>query len=82
MYSHFLSQQGFRVSLAENGREGLEKAFKLRPDMILMDLWLPEIGGCQAVQTLKHDERTKHIPVVAITAHFPCRRKWSAAAQR
>ena len=72
-FGHFFSHKGFRVTTAENGREGLEKAFQLKPDLILMDLWLPEVGGWQAVQCLKTDQRTRHIPVVVITGHSPLR---------
>lgn len=69
MYSYFLSSRGFRVSTADDGKEGLEKAFQLHPDVVLMDLWLPEIGGWEATRRLKTDERTKRIPVVVITGH-------------
>jgi two-component system, cell cycle response regulator DivK len=69
LYSHFLSRRGYRVSTAENGREGVEKAFQLHPDVILMDLWMPEVGGWAATRSLKGDDRTKDIPVVIITGH-------------
>jgi CheY-like chemotaxis protein len=67
MYAHFLSHKGYRVSKARDGKEGLEKAFELQPDLILMDLWLPRISGWQATQRLKVDKRTKDIPVLIIT---------------
>jgi len=69
MYGQFLSRQGFRVSTAADGKEGLEKAFQLLPDVVLLDLWLPEIGGWEATRRLKSDERTSQIPVVIITGY-------------
>jgi len=67
--THFLSIRGFRVATAVSGREGLEKAVQLQPDVILLDLWLPEIGGWEAAKRLKADERAKHIPIIIITGH-------------
>src|ERR1035437_4793577 len=49
--------------------DGLEKALELRPDLILLDLWLPRISIWDVMQHLKADERTKHIPVLVITGH-------------
>lgn len=68
MYGHFLTQKGFRVTLACDGQEALDKAFELRPNLILMDLWLPIIGGWEATRRLKADERTRDIPIVVLTA--------------
>jgi two-component system, cell cycle response regulator DivK len=68
MYSYYLSRSGFRVSSASDGQEGLDKAFQLLPDVILMDLWLPHIGGWEAIRQLKASEKTKHIPIVVLTA--------------
>lgn len=73
LYSHFLAQKGFRVITVADGREGLKKAVELLPNLILMDLWLPVIGGWQATAQLKKDERTRHIPVVVVTGHSPLR---------
>lgn len=69
MYAEYLSFSGFRVAEASNGLEAIEKAFELRPDVILMDLSLPGIDGWAATRRLKTDERTKSIPVVALTGH-------------
>ena len=68
MYAHYLTRCGFRVSLACDGQEAVEKAFGLLPDLILMDLWLPQVGGWEAIRQLKADEKTKHIPIVVLTA--------------
>ena len=69
MYAEYLSFCGFRVAEASNGHEALEKAFSLLPDVILMDLSLPGIDGWEATRRLKSDERTRRIPVVALTGH-------------
>lgn len=69
MYSEYLEFSGFRVAEARNGIEALEKAFELLPDLILMDLSLPGMDGWEATRRLKADERTKRIPVVALTGH-------------
>jgi len=61
--------RGFRVATAADGREALDKAFELLPDVILMDLSLPVIDGWEATRRLKNDDRTRKIPVIALTAH-------------
>ena len=69
MYAEYLEFSGFRVAEAKNGAEALDKAFELSPDIILMDLSLPVMDGWEATRRLKADERTRHIPVVALTGH-------------
>ncbi|MDI1483254.1 response regulator [Polyangium sp. y55x31] len=69
MFTEFLSFSGFRVAQASTGREALDQAFSLLPDLILMDLSLPELDGLEATRCLKSDERTKRIPIVALTGH-------------
>jgi CheY-like chemotaxis protein len=69
MYTAYLSFSGYRVAEATNGLEAVEKAVELVPDIILMDLALPRMDGWEATRRLKLDERTKHIPVVALTGH-------------
>jgi two-component system, cell cycle response regulator DivK len=69
MYAEYLQFSGFRVAEAKNGNEAIEKAFELRPALILMDLSLPGMDGWEATRQLKSDERTRHIPVVALTGH-------------
>ena len=67
MYAQFLSMKGYVSSAAANGREGLDKAIELKPDLILMDLRLPVIDGWELVHRLKADQRTKHCAVVIVT---------------
>jgi two-component system cell cycle response regulator DivK len=69
LYAYFLRDNGFRVELASDGQEGLDKAFELRPDVIIMDLSLPVLSGGDATRQLKTDERTRNIPILIITAY-------------
>jgi len=69
MYVQYLNFAGYRVAEAANGHEALEQAFAMHPDLIVMDLSLPGMDGWEATRRLKKDERTKHIPVVALTGH-------------
>ncbi|HXN40572.1 MAG TPA: response regulator [Myxococcaceae bacterium] len=69
MYAEFLEFSGFRVTQAKTGKEGMAKAQESLPDIILMDLSLPDIDGREASRQLRQDVRTRHIPVVALTGH-------------
>jgi CheY-like chemotaxis protein len=69
MYAAYLAFSGYRVAEATNGLEAIEKTIELMPDIILMDLALPRMDGWEATKRLKGDERTKHIPIVALTGH-------------
>jgi two-component system, cell cycle response regulator DivK len=69
MFAEFLSLSGFRVAEASTGREAIDRGFELLPDVILMDLSLPELDGWEATRQLKNDPRTSHIPIVALTGH-------------
>jgi CheY-like chemotaxis protein len=67
--SRFLKRDGHEVLLAENGREGVAMATGELPDLILMDLSLPEMDGWEATRRIKGQERTSTIPIVVLTAH-------------
>ena len=69
MYAAYLSFSGYRVAEATNGVEAIEQAQELMPDIILMDLALPKMDGWEATRRLKGDERTRDIPIVALTGH-------------
>jgi len=69
MLSRRLERKGFKVLIAVDGEEGLEVARASVPDLILMDMSLPVVDGWEATRRLKADERLKHIPVIALTAH-------------
>ena len=64
-----LERAGYDVFLAVNGRDGVAAARLQRPDLILMDLGMPEMDGWNAAQKLKADDATKSIPLYALTAH-------------
>jgi two-component system, cell cycle response regulator DivK len=69
MYAEYFAFSGFRVIEASNGTEAIQKALELAPQVILMDLSMPGMDGWEATRLLKGDERTKHIPVIALTGH-------------
>ena len=69
MLSRRLARRGFEVVVAVDGRTGIEAARAESPDLVLMDLSLPEIDGWEAIRVLKADAATRAIPVVALTAH-------------
>ena len=64
-----LEGAGFEVLEAVDAREGLERARAARPDIVLMDVQLPEMDGLTATRKLHEDSETAHIPVIAVTAH-------------
>ena len=64
-----LTRWGHTVLIARDGREGIAMARAERPDLIVMDLNLPKLDGWEATRTLKSSDETKHIPILALTAH-------------
>jgi two-component system, cell cycle response regulator DivK len=64
-----LERTGYDTRWARTGKEGVSMAKEDMPDLILMDLSLPEMDGWTATQRIKSDPETKHIPVAALTAH-------------
>jgi two-component system cell cycle response regulator DivK len=69
MLQRRLSHRGFDVLQAGDGRQGMELARQQRPDLVLLDMSLPEIDGWQVARMLKSEAHTRDIPVVALTAH-------------
>lgn len=67
--SERLKLRGFDVVIASNGQEGIDTAVSQIPDIILMDVSLPLVDGWEATRQLKANETTKHIPIIALTAH-------------
>jgi len=69
MLSRRLSRKSFDVIIAVDGVDGIEKAQAEKPDLVIMDMSLPKMDGWEATRRLKADEKTAHIPVIALTAH-------------
>ena len=69
LYRDYLEFSGFTVETASNGREAIDRAIALLPDLILMDASMPILDGWQATKELKANPVTKHIPILALTAH-------------
>jgi two-component system phosphate regulon response regulator PhoB len=63
-----LRQAGFETLLASTGAEALAQARRRVPDLVLLDLMLPDISGTEVCRTLKGDPRTRHVPVLMLTA--------------
>ena len=63
-----LSRKGYQISGAAGGQEGLEKVREEMPDLVLLDLMMPDMGGWEVYQQMKADEKLKDIPVIIVTA--------------
>jgi CheY-like chemotaxis protein len=64
-----LTRAGFTVLIAADGAQAVAMAMTEQPDMILMDLSLPVLDGWEATRKIKSAAATRHIPVIALTAH-------------
>lgn len=73
--SRLLKLSGFVVAYAKNGKEGVEMALNWKPDVVLMDLRMPVMDGYQAIEQIKSNPKTGHIPVFVISA-------WSSKQER
>ena len=69
MLSRRLERKGYEVVLALDGESGVEMATSQAPDLVLMDMSLPVLDGWEATRRLKANAATRHIPVIALTAH-------------
>ena len=69
MYADWLTEAGFRVDQAHNGLQALERALDSRPQVVVTDLNIPGIDGFELTRRLKHDPRTRDVPVVAVTGY-------------
>jgi DNA-binding response OmpR family regulator len=68
MLDKMLTPRGFTVEMAEDGVEGVTKAREIRPDLILLDLYLPHLDGFGVMEQLKEDPHTHDIPIIVISA--------------
>ncbi len=64
-----LVEKGFEVSVARNGREAFEQAKTIQPDLVLMDMNMPDVDGWEASCQFKQDGKLKKIPIIALTAY-------------
>jgi CheY-like chemotaxis protein len=67
--SRRLKRRGYEVAIAQDGQDGLDKARSGKPDLMLLDMNLPVMDGWTVAQTLKADDATKDIRIIALTAH-------------
>lgn len=68
LVSLILNRRGYQVHGAHGGRNGLDMVVKEIPDLILLDLMMPGMDGWEVFQQIKGNEKTRHIPVIIITA--------------
>lgn len=69
MLTNRLGRRGFTVLVATDGAQGVAMAASEQPELILMDLSLPVLDGWEATRRIKAAEATRHIPVIALSAH-------------
>lgn len=80
MLSRRLTKKGFEVIMAVDGQQGVDMSATENPDIILLDMSLPVMDGWTAAGHMKNNEETKHIPVIALTAHAMAEDKDKALA--
>ena len=68
LFNDLLEAHGYDTLQTRSGVEAVELARKHKPDLILMDIQLPEVSGLQVIMWIKDDEDLRHIPIIAITA--------------
>jgi DNA-binding response OmpR family regulator len=67
LYATKLNLEGFEVSLAVDGEKGLKMAKEVKPDLILLDIILPKMDGCEVLKAIKQDKTIEKIPVILLT---------------
>ena len=80
MLSRRLLKKGFEIIIAVDGAEGVEKTINEKPDLVLMDMSLPVMDGWEATKSLKANNETAKIPIIALTAHAMAQDKEKALA--
>jgi CheY-like chemotaxis protein len=68
-----LQQKGFLVIEAEGGKEGLKLALEEKPDLIILDIMMPEIDGWEVMKRLKSNKQTENIPILVFSAVDECK---------
>jgi two-component system, NtrC family, sensor kinase len=67
LLTYYLSHEGYKIESAADGMEALDKARRLNPDIIMLDVYMPGISGLEVCRKLKSLEETRHIPVITVT---------------
>jgi two-component system, cell cycle response regulator DivK len=80
LYRQYLEFAGYEVAVARDGFEGIDRALSANPDVVVMDLAMPGLDGFEATQRLRLLDRTRGIPVIALTAHSTLPREWAVSA--
>ena len=70
MISDYFTDLGHTLRSANNGREGIAKARAIKPDMIFLDVMMPDVGGIEMLRDLQAEENTRDIPVLVITGAY------------
>jgi two-component system, cell cycle response regulator len=78
LWSDVCAEAGLNATTAANGVQGYQKACSSQPAITLLDVMLPDIDGWEVCRRLKADERTKHIPIVILTARDEPKGPWRA----
>ena len=68
LVNDIMESQGYQTLQASGGYEGIELARQKKPDLIIMDIQMPDIDGIQVTRMLKHERETSAIPIIALTA--------------
>jgi CheY-like chemotaxis protein len=63
-----LQRQGYQISAATNGQQGLDKAFEEDPDLILLDVMMPEMDGYETTRAIRQMNQFRNLPIIALTA--------------
>ena len=64
----FLTQRGYKIVSALDGEQAFAKALEFMPQLIILDIMMPKMDGTEVAMVLKHDVRTRHIPIFFVTA--------------
>jgi CheY-like chemotaxis protein len=70
IFARFLQSRGYETLEATSGKEAISTAVRLRPNLIVLDLTLPDMRGTDVAEAIRKDSATAHIPIVGCSAHF------------
>ncbi|MBF0303734.1 MAG: response regulator, partial [Desulfamplus sp.] len=68
LFEYLSGEKGYKIFIAKNGREALERTANAKPDIILLDIMMPEIDGYETCRRLKEQKETEDIPIIFLTA--------------